>query len=387
MPMITTHFYRKQRFWYITLPLIALLFLLTHYYNNGLFNKRHKVIAIPVTITTAKSSNVSVYLSALGTVTPTYNVTVKTQVNGVLSKVLFREGQTVKTGDVLAEIDPLPFQAQVTQFEGQLQRDLATLANAKVDLKRYDTLYRQNSISQQAWVTQAALVKQLEGTVKLDQGQLDVARINLGYCKITSPIDGRVGLRLVDPGNFVQTSDTNGIAVINTINPITVVFTLPEDNIPQVMKLVAANKQALVKAYDRNQQKLLAMGTLLTVDNQIDPTTGTIKLKAQFNNADYQLFPNQFVNVNLLVDVLQNATIVPTAAIQQGVKGPFVFLVNLKKNTVAVKPVIVGVTNDDDTTIANGIRPGQSVVIEGVDKLTDGTAIAAYDPALTKPKT
>ncbi|CAN5266138.1 MdtA/MuxA family multidrug efflux RND transporter periplasmic adaptor subunit [soil metagenome] len=330
---------------------------------------------IPVLVATARIGAMPVYLAALGSVVPTYNVTIKTQVNGRLLRVLYREGQMVKAGELLAEIDPSPFQAQVTQFEGQLLRDQALLANAKVDLKRYKGLVSQHAAPQQQYETQTWLVKQLEGTVKSDQGQLDAARVNLAYCRVVAPVAGRVGLRLVDPGNFVQTSDVNGLVVITTLNPITVVFTLPEDNIAQVMQQLNAGRTLQTEAYDRTQNKLLALGTLLTIDNQIDATTGTVKLKALFNNDRSLLFPNQFVNVRLLVDTLRNVTLVPTTAIQRGAKGTYVYLVN-KNQTVSVKPITVRLTLNDTTAISAGVLPGQQIVVEGSDKLTDGSKVS-----------
>lgn len=365
----------KHKQWIIaSAVIIAAILLMLYLVANPSKHQRTKP-AQSVVLAVAKSSNVPVYLSALGSVTPTHTVTVKTQVNGQLLRVLFQEGQMVKAGDLLAEIDPQPFQAAFTQSEGQLERDRATLVNARLDLKRYQTLWKQNSVSKQTLDTQTALVKQLEGTVKLDEGLVASARVNLAYCRITSPINGRVGLRLVDPGNFVQTSDT-GLVVITTLNPITVLFTLPEDSIPAVMKSLNSGKKLVTQAYDREQKHLLATGTLLTIDNQIDPTTGTVKLRAQFPNNHNQLFPNQFVNVQLLVDILQKATLIPTAAIQQGVNGPFVYVTN-NNETVNIKPVIVGVTEGDNTTITSGVMPGQSVVVEGADKLTDGATIKA----------
>jgi membrane fusion protein, multidrug efflux system len=373
-------YYHKWNFWLFATILLIIIAISAHYYSIFSSKNKQKKAAIPVVTAIAKSSTVPVYLSALGTVTPTYNVTVRTQLDGQLWHVLFQEGQDVKANDVLAEIDPRPYQALVTQYEGQLKRDLELLANAKIDLKRYTVLNREDSIAEQIWATQASLVKQLEGTVKLDQGQLDGARVNLSYCKITSPVSGRVGLRLVDPGNFVQVSDTTGIAVINTLNPIEVVFTLPEDSIPQVIKAISLKQKLEANAYDRAMQKLLSKGSLFALDNQIDTTTGTVKLKAQFQNADYLLFPNQFVNVQLLVDTLHNATVVPTAAIQNGVNGTFVYRLNTN-NTVSVIPVKVGVTIGDNSTLSSGILPGQSVVIEGVDKLTEGTSVTVYTPS------
>jgi len=364
---------RKPLFWVLLLCVMAFLLLKCH--GNSANTKKNTNKPVPVVTAVVKSQNVPVYLSALGSVTATYTVTVKTQVNGRLLKVLFREGQTVKAGDLLAEIDPQLYQAQLTQYEGQLARDRALLANARLDLKRYQTLWRQNSVAKQVFDTQAALVKQYEGTVKLDEGLVDAARVNLAYCRITAPIDGFVGLRLVDEGNVVQTSDTTGLVVLNTINPITAIFAIPEDHIPAVQQQIKTGKTLSVQAYNRYQKQLLATGSLLTLDNQIDPTTGTVKLKAQFQNDDNRLFPNQFVNIQLLVDTLQNATVVPTAAIQYGSQGPFVYLLNTN-NTVSVKPIVTGVTYGDVTVVLSGnILPKYIVVTEGADKLANGAAV------------
>ncbi len=369
-------FYHQRLLWLFAIVACIILFLLYRHFSDP--PAKTRTPSVPVVLATAKTADVPVTLSALGSVDPYYSVTVKTQVNGQLLQVLFREGQMVKARDLIAKIDPQPFQAQVTQFEGQLMRDLAQLANAKIDLKRFQTLYPQKSISQQTLATQEALVQQLQGTVKLDQGQLAAARVNLNYCLIRSPIHGRVGLNLVDPGNFVQTSDTAGIAVINMLQPITVIFTLPEDNIPQVIKQMNAGHKLIAKAFNRAQNQLLATGELLTIDNQIDPTTGTVKLKAQFSNQDNQLFPNQFVNIQLLVDTLKQAIIIPTAAIQYGSNGQFVYLYH-KNNTVKIVPVVVGITWGEYTVINKGIHVGQQVVTEGADKLIDGAKVRLYD--------
>lgn len=376
-------FYRRYSFWLAVLLVVGAFFWLYHHLHSTQVQKPKKPLSVVLAV--AQSADVPVMLSGLGSVIPTETVTVRTQINGQLLKVLFIEGQMVKEGDLLAQIDPRPFEAQLTQFEGELARDEALLANAKRDLKRYKTLYKQDSVSQQILDTQVSLVKQLEGTVKFDQGQIEATKLNLIYCKITAPISGRVGLRLVDPGNYVQTSDVNGIVVLNNINPITVVFTIPEDNLPQVMEQIRAGKLLEAKAYDRAQDKLLAEGTLLTVDNQIDPTTGTIKLKAQFQNENNSLFPNQFVNIRLLVDTLENATVIPTSAIQNGSQGTYVFVVH-NKSIVKILPVVVSVANGDNTVVKSGLFPGQSVVIEGVDKLTDGAKITEADALQPRKK-
>ncbi|MBX3709728.1 MAG: MdtA/MuxA family multidrug efflux RND transporter periplasmic adaptor subunit [Gammaproteobacteria bacterium] len=354
-----------------------------HYYQ-GTFMSRHRGAAHPITVvtSTARMSDISVYLSALGNILPANTVTVRTQINGQLMRVLFKEGQMVKEGDLLAEIDARPYLAQLAQYEGQLARDTAQLFNAKVDLKRYQQLWRQDSISQQTLATQQALVKQLEGNIKIDEGLIAETRVNLEYSKITSPINGRIGLRFVDPGNVVQVSDINGLAIVNTLNPIMAVFTIPEDNVAEVMQKVETDKVLMVEAFDRQHNTLLATGKLLAMDNQIDPSTGTVRLKAQFENEQNKLFPNQFVNIQLLVKIIRHATIIPTAAVQYATKGTFVYVLN-HDSTVSIKPIVVGVTTGDDTSVKSGIVPGQSVVVEGADGLVDGAKVVRAASANT----
>lgn len=374
LQFLDSEFYRKPRFWGI----VVIIFVLLLFVRHCAYNHKPKKPGIPVVLATAQSTNVPVTLSALGTVTPVYSVTVRTQINGQLFQVFFKEGQMVKAGDLLAQIDPRPYQAQLIQYQGQFARDSALLANARIDLKRYQMLWRQNSVAKQILDTQVALVQQYEGTVQIDQGLIENTKLNLTYCNITAPMDGRIGLRLVSPGNYVQTADTTGIAIINTLNPITVVFSIPEDQVPDVMTQINAGKTLAVEAYDREQIHLLDKGTLLTVDNQIDPTTGTVKLKANFDNAKFMLFPNQFVNIKLLVTTLNNATTIPTAAVQQGAQGTFVYLVK-EGNKVTIKPVMVGMTSNDLTVINSGLMPGEAVVTEGADKLTEGAEIEVAD--------
>lgn len=342
-----------------------------------LFSSSKKSSSTPlinVVLGEVQSNNVPVYLNGLGAVTPIDSVTVKTQVNGQLLKVFFREGQDVHNGELLALIDERPFQAQLMQYEGQLAHDRAALENARIDLRRYEILWSEDSISKQTFDTQKSLVKQLEGSVLSDEGLVNTAKVNLQFCQIRSPVNGRIGLRLVDPGNFVQTTDQTGLFVINTIHPMTVIFTLPEDNIPQVVKQIRTGKKLVTEAYDRTQNQLLSKGHLLTIDNQIDSTTGTVKLRAQFKNEEDNLFPNQFVNIKLLVDTLNQATIIPTTAIQYGAK-KYVYVFNEKDNTVHVKEVIPGISWGDNTVIQKGIKPGEKVVIQGTDKLTDGMKV------------
>jgi len=373
----------QTRWFWVLLLLIILAIICIQRFE--IFKKQQNIASrgLPVVFAKVVTEDVPVYLQALGNVIPTYSVTVKTQLNGLLMQVLFREGQMVKKDDLLAQIDDRPYQAQLMEYQGQYERDKAQLANAFIDLNRYQTLWKQDSVSQQTLATQQALVQQLQGTLKLDQGLIETTKVNLIYTKITSPIDGRIGLRLVDPGNFVQTSDTTGIAVINMINPITVIFTLAEDNIQAVLDAIKLNNDLPVEALDRQQNKLLAKGTLLTIDNQIDTSTGTVKLRSQFQNENNTLFPNQFVNVRLLVNTLKNATVVPTAAIQHGNQATYIFVLN-DNHTVTSTPVTEGVTIAENTTITPAIPAGKQVVVEGADKLTDGAKV--YDASQQEKK-
>ena len=330
------------------------------------------VIAVAAVVAT--QGDFPVYLSSLGTVTALRTVTVRSRVDGELVRVAFKEGQMVQEGDLLAEIDPRAFQVQLMQAEGQLLRDEALLKNAQTDLVRYKTLLEQDSIAAQQTVTQESLVKQYQGTVAIDRGLVANAKLQLSYARITAPISGRLGLRLVDQGNIVKASDVNGIAIITQIQPIAVVFTLPEDDLQAVMKQFRSGKSLEIEAYDRAGKIKLAEGHLLAVDNQIDTSTGTVKLKGQFANKDGALFANQFVNIKMLMDTLRSVTIIPTAAIQRGTIGAFVYIVK-QDLTVSMRPLILGPTEGEKVAVLEGLEADERVVIDGADKLRDGMKI------------
>jgi len=327
-----------------------------------------------VEVVAVRTGELPVYLTGLGTVTAFNTVTVRSRVDGQLVSVAFQEGQFVHAGDALAEIDPRPFEAQLKQAEGQLLRDLAQLKDARINLERYRAMFSGELISRQQVDTQAALVTQYEGTVRLDQGLIDSAKLQLIYCHITAPISGRIGLRLVDVGNMVHANDQNGLLVITQVQPIAVVFTLPEDALPPVIGRLRSGERLQVEAYDRTGRTRIATGNLLAIDNQIDQTTGTSRLKASFDNADNALFPNQFVNVQLLLDVRANAVIAPLAAIQRGPQGTFVYVVKTDQS-VEVRPVTTGAAAGSEVAIDTGLSAGDQVVVDGVDKLRPGSKV------------
>jgi len=339
---------------------------------------------IPVVATTSHKGDIAVYYSGLGAVTPLATVTVRTRVDGQLMSVRYREGDTIHEGDLLAEIDDGPYQAALTQAEGQLIRDQAALENARIDLVRYQQLVPQKAIPEQQLATQQATVHQDEGVVKLDQGQIQGAKVNLAYCRISAPVTGRVGLRLVDPGNIVQASDTNGLVVITQMDPISAIFTISEDQLQVVLKKMAAGQTLEVDAFDRDAKTKLAQGSLTTLDNQIDPTTGTLKLRATFQNAKGTLFPNQFVNARMLVQEKRGVTLVSTAAVQRNSQATYVYVVKTD-STVTVRPIIIGTTEGDDSEVTSGLVPGEVIVMTGVDKLQEGTKVKAQIPAAKVP--
>ena len=341
---------------------------------------------IPVAAEAAQVGDIPIYLSGLGTVVPMRTVIVRSRVDGELVRVNFNEGQYVKEGEVLAQIDPRPFQVQLDQAEGQLIKDQALLANARIDLERYQTLFQQDSIAKQQVDTQAALVRQYEGTARTDQAMVDNARLQLTYARITAPISGRLGLRQVDPGNIVHAADANGVVVITEIQPVTVVFALPQDNLPAVLQRVKGNARLAVEAWDRGFRVKLGAGELLTVDNVIDVTTGTVKLKAKFANADLALFPNQFVNARMLLDTRKGVVTIRSAALQRGSQGMFVYVINSgtgpkntgptsDEGTVSVRQVKLGPSEGERVAVESGLAAGERVVVDGMDRLREGARV------------
>ncbi len=334
---------------------------------------------VPVVVAQAQRADMPVYLNGLGTVTAFNTVTAKSRVDGQLVNVAFREGQFVRKGELLAQIDPRPFQVQLEQAEGQLAKDEALLRDAKLNAERYVKLSREGVIPQQQSDTQVAQAAQYDGAIKSDQAAIDDAKLQLTYCRITAPISGRIGLRLVDPGNIVHATDANGLLVITQLQPIAVIFTLPQDQLPEVYQKLRSGAKLPVDAYDRDDTTKIASGTLLTIDNQIDPTTGTYKLKAVFHNEDNALYPNQFVNMHLLVDTRRGLTEVPTAAVQRGPQGTYVYVVG-SDSTVKIRPFTESLTVGNSVGLSSGLQPGEVVVTDGQDKLQDGSKIDARSP-------
>jgi multidrug efflux system membrane fusion protein len=385
-PIITTKSRVKSRLW---LGVIAILLVLAATYQIVRFQRAsapggRNPQGAPQTVGAAAVSlgNIRVVVNALGTVTPLATVTVQSQISGYLTEVGYTEGQMVQKGDFLAQIDQRPYQMLKEQYEGQLAHDQGLLAQAQLDLKRYQTLAAQNSIARQQAEDQVFIVQQYEGSVKQDQGLIDAQALNIAYCHIVSPITGRIGLRLVDPGNYVQTTTSTGLAVITQLQPITVIFTLPEDDLPQIMSALNAGTPLPVDAYDRANLRHLATGKVAAVDSQIDTTTGTVKIRAQFDNADNALFPNQFVNARLLIQTLENAVTVPTSAILRGSPGAYVYVIN-PDSAVTVRPITTSAVDGNTTAVTSGLSAGERVVIDGTDRLRDGLKVnvTAEQPA------
>jgi multidrug efflux system membrane fusion protein len=327
------------------------------------------VVAAPATL-----GSVDIVVNSLGTVTPLRTVTVRSRVDGELIRILFREGQLVQEGELLAEIDPRAFKVQLEQAEGQLAKDRALLENARLDLARYQQLFQQDSIAKQQVDTQVSLVRQYEGALRVDRSQIENAKLQLAYTRITAPVSGRVGLRLVDQGNIIRAGDANGLVLITQLQPVAVLYTVPQDSVPAVMRRLQSGEQIPVEAWDREQRQRLAEGVLASADNQVDPATGTVKLKAQFGNDDAALFPNQFVNVRMKLDRLVDAVVIPTAAVQRGAQGLFVYVVR-PDNTVMQRAVKLGPAEIQRVAVAEGLAAGEMVVIDGMDRLRPGAPV------------
>jgi multidrug efflux system membrane fusion protein len=335
-------------------------------------------VTMPVVAAAATVGDINLTLNGLGTVTSLATVTIRSQISGYLFRVAYQEGQIVKKGDLLAEIDSRPYELALALAQGSLERDKALLATAQLDLKRYQDLAKTNAIPRQQLDTQASLVVQYQGTIISDQAQIDTAKLNIAYCHIVAPVNGRVGLRLVDQGNYVTPGDANGLVIITQLQPISVIFTTAEDNLPQIRSRLRAGATLQATAFDRTGTTKLSVGELQTLDNQIDTTTGTVKLRAQFANEDDSLFPNQFVNIQLLVDIQHGATVIPTSAVQRGAPGTFVYLINAD-STVTVKPIDLGPSSGERVAVRSGLSPGDRVVIDGADKLRNGAKVVVRD--------
>ncbi|HLL26253.1 MAG TPA: MdtA/MuxA family multidrug efflux RND transporter periplasmic adaptor subunit [Xanthobacteraceae bacterium] len=341
---------------------------------------------IPVSVATVQTGDIDVTLNALGTVTSLATVTIRSQINGQIMRIAFDEGQIVKKGDLLAQIDSRPYELARSLAEGALKRDQAMLHDSQLDLERYKKLAETKAISSQQVDAQIALVAQNQGNVISDQAQIDTANLNITYCNITAPVNGRVGLRQVDQGNYVTPSDANGIVVITQLQPISVIFTVAEDNLPAIIKQLNAGNALTTTAFDRSGTTKLATGKLSTIDNQIDTTTGTLKLRANFENEEGNLFPNQFVNIELLVDVLRGVNVAPNSAIQRGAPGTFVYIVNAD-NTVSVRKVELDKSTAENVAVKSGLAPGDRVVVDGADKLRDGSKVMLRETAQPSAET
>lgn len=371
----------KRRWWLWLIAFLVLAiagyWLLTRWQSKSAAAKAPRdaaSVSVPVAVAQAQKGEIPVYLNGLGSVTPFNTVTVRSRIDGQLLRVAFQEGQFVRQGELLAEVDPRPFQVQLEQAQGQLARDQAQLNNAKLDLQRYTALVEHGVVTRQQYDTQAATVRQFDGVIRADQAVIDNAKLNISYCRITAPISGRVGLRLADVGNLIHATDQNGLVVITQVQPIAVLFTIPEDNLGQVLKRLRAGEQLSVEAYDRSGQTKLADGRVASIDNQIDQTTGTSRLKAVFENKDNIMFPNQFVNARLLVEMKNDKILIPAVAIQRGPQGTFVYVVK-PDQTVDVRQVTVGIIEGTKASIDQGLADREQVVVDGVDKLRAGSKV------------
>lgn len=379
----------KRRWWWLGLLVLVLLAVGFYFFrpknsdpkasstpSSGAGGRTRGPAATPVVAARARKGDIGVFITGLGAVVPIYTVTVKSRVDGELMRVLYKEGDLVHRGDLLVEIDSRAYEVQLEQAQGQLIKDQAALDNARIDLTRYQTLLTQSAIPEQQVATQKTTVAQFEGAVKTDRGQLDGAKLNIIYCHINAPISGRIGLRLVDPGNIIHASDANGLLVITQIQPISVIFTIAEDQLPAVLQKLRAGQRLKVAAYNRDMKTKIAEGSLTTVDNQIDQSTGTVRLRATFDNRDNALFPNQFVNARLLVEEKRAVTLVPTAAIQRNSQMTYVYVVK-PDSTVTVRQVSLGTTEGDQSEITAGLSAGDIAVMIGVDKLQEGSKVNA----------
>jgi multidrug efflux system membrane fusion protein len=371
---------KRRRRWWI-LAVIVLVIAGIAYWKHSGTKAPHATAAQAVGVAKAVAGSMPETVEALGTVTPTATVTVLPQLSGYLTAVGFTEGETVTAGQFLAQIDPRPYQVDLEQFTAQQEKDAATLAQARSDLGRYELLHSQDSIAEQTVTDQRFLVEQDAGTVQVDQANIDSAKLDLAYCHITAPVSGKVGLRLVDPGNYVTSGSTTGLAVITTIAPITVIFAVPQTELAPILARMQSGASLTASAYSSDDSTKIADGSLTALSNQVDTSTGTVNLRATFANTNSALFPNEFVNIHLLVDTLQNATLVPSPAVQDGAPGAYVYTVNPDK-TVAVQAVTTGPTDGTNTVITKGVKPGDVVVTDGVDRLKDGIKVTIAGPAL-----
>ena len=374
LPLGSTGSHQRKAFLALGMGLVIVVALAWSCRGKGKAPEAASSRPVPVVSAIARKGDLVLALTGLGTVTPTDTVTVRSRVDGQINRVLFREGQLVQQGETLVEIDPRPFQVQLMQAEGQMAKDQAAAKNARMDLERYQSLAQQGILAKQQLDAQVSTVNQFEASLKADQAQVESAKLNLTYSRVAAPISGRVGLRLVDQGNVVHANDTTGLAVVVPVQPITVLFTIPADSIQRVLKKRNAGEVLVVEAYDRDLKNRLAVGTLTAIDNQVDSTTGTVRLKALFENKDTALFPNQFVNARLLVDTLHGVTLIPTAAIQRSPQGDFVYVVK-PDSTVEMRMVEVQEMEGDGAAIRSHLNPGEVVVTDGLERLKPGSKV------------